>query len=79
METNEKLLSAIFNVGRLIREKLDVSCSKDFTQSEIEVLKFIEKNKDTNMRAIADYLYIKPSSATPSIENLVKKRDFKED
>ena len=29
------------------------------------------------MRAIADYLHIKPSSATPMIDNLVKKGNLK--
>ena len=73
MEINEKLSSAIFNVGRLIREKISLDCSRDFTQSEIEILKFIAGNKNTTMRSAADYLHIKPASATPVIENLVKK------
>ena len=73
MELNEKLLSSIFNVGRLIREKIQVDCSADFTHAEIEVLKFIGENKITNMKDIADYLHIKPSSTTPLIDHLVKK------
>ncbi|MCX6719981.1 MAG: MarR family transcriptional regulator [Candidatus Staskawiczbacteria bacterium] len=74
MENNEKLLSAIFNIGRLIKEKIhSSSCLADFTHEEIEVLKFVKKNKNTTMRAVADYLYIKPPSATSVIENLVKK------
>jgi len=78
MENNEKLLSAIFNVGRLIREEIHKSnCLADFTQAEIEVLKFLHGKKKTTMRAIADYLHIKPSSVTPVIDNLVKKGDIK--
>jgi len=73
MEINEKLSSAIFSVGRLIREKMRVDCAGDFTQTEIEALKFIEGNKNSTMRQIADYLYIKPSSATSLINNLFKK------
>ena len=73
MELNEKLSSAIFNVGRHIREKMHAECSADFTQGEIEVLKFLEGKKGITMRIIADYLHIKPSSTTPLIENLVKK------
>ena len=49
----------------------------DFTQTEIEVLKFIGKNKNIKMRAVASYLHIKPSSTTPLIENLVKKGSLK--
>jgi MarR family transcriptional regulator, 2-MHQ and catechol-resistance regulon repressor len=78
MESNEKLLSAIFNVGRLIREEIHKSnCLADFTQAEIEILKFLHGRKNITMRAIADYLHIKPSSATPIIENLVGKGDIK--
>lgn len=78
METNEKLLSAIFNIGRLIREEINTSnCLADFTHTEIEILKFIQDEKRATMKSIADYLHIKPSSATPLIDNLVKKANLK--
>ena len=78
MENNEKLLSAIFNVGRLIKEEMSSSkCLADFTQTEIEILKFLHSQKKTTMKSIADYLHIKPSSATPVIDNLVKKGNLK--
>ena len=78
MENNEKLLSAIFNIARLIREEIHSNhCLTDFTHGEIEVLKFIGKNKNITMRVISDYLHIKPSSATPIIEHLVKKGSLK--
>ncbi len=78
MQQNEKLLSAIFNVGRLIREEIHKSnCLADFTHTEVEVLKFLHGKKSTTMKAIADYLYIKPSSATPVIENLVARGSLK--
>ena len=77
-EKNEKLLSSIFNVGRLVREEL---CKgkrpADFTQVEIEVLKFVGNNGSTTMKSVADHLHIKPSSATPIIDNLVKKANLK--
>lgn len=73
MELNEKLSSAIFNVGRLIREKIHADVPADFTQGEIEVLKLLEVKKGITMRMIANYLHIKPSSATPLIGNLVRK------
>ncbi len=78
MEINEKLLSAIFNIGGLIKEKMHASdCLKDFTYSEFEVLKFVGSNKNTTMKSIANYLHIKPSSATPVIDGLVKKGNIK--
>ena len=74
MEVNEKLLSAIFNIGRQIREEICQSkCLADFTQTEVEILKFLHNKNNTPMKLIADYLHIKPSSATPVIDNLVKK------
>ena len=78
METDEKLLSAIFNVGRLVREEIHAShCLKDFSYTEIEILKYLQDRKNTTMKAIADYLYIKPSSATPVVGSLFKKGDIK--
>jgi len=78
METNEKLLSAIFNVGRLIREEIHASnCLADFTHAEIEVLKFLQGKKNTTMKSIADYLHIKPSSTTSTIDVLVKRGSIK--
>jgi len=74
MEINEKLLSAIFNVGRLVREKVNSSgCLNDFTYSEFEVLKFIQNKKDITMKSISDHLHIKPPSVTPVIDSLIKK------
>ncbi|MGD0576818.1 MAG: MarR family transcriptional regulator [Candidatus Staskawiczbacteria bacterium] len=73
MDINEKLLSAIFNVGRLIKEEIHSSnCLADFTNTEIEILKFLRDKKKTTMKSIADYLHIKPSSATPVIDGLVR-------
>ena len=78
METNEKLLAAIFNIGRLIKEEIHKSnCLADFTHTEIEILKFLQGKKNTTMKEAADYLHIKPSSVTPVIEGLVKKGDIK--
>ena len=78
METNEKLLSVIFNVGRLMREKIQLSNRlAGFTQSEIETLQFLCGKKDTTMTEIADFLHIKPPSATPIIDHLSEKGDIK--
>ncbi len=78
METNEKLLSVIFNVGRLIREEIHTSkCLTDFTDSEFETLKFVRDKETTTMKSIAGHLHIKPPSVTPIIDNLVKKGNLK--
>lgn len=75
MNHDEKLSSTIFNLGRLIKERIHTSkCLFDFTQSEMEVLKFLDGKKNITMKDIADYLHIKPSSATPVIESLVKRK-----
>ena len=78
METNEKLMSAIFNVGRLMKEKIQAgNCLINFTQTEIETLQFLQGKKETTMKSIADYLHIKPSSVTPVIDSLVKRGEVK--
>ena len=78
MEKNEKLLSVIFNIGRLIREEIQTSnCYVDFTHTEVEILKFLHNKKNITMKTIADYLYIKPSSATPVVNKLVGSGNIK--
>ena len=78
MNNEEKLLSEIFNIGRLIKGRIwESKCLAGFTNSEMEVLKFLDGKKDVTMKSISDYLCIKPSSATPVIENLVKKYNLK--
>jgi len=78
METNEKLLSVISNIGRLIKEKINLSgCLNDFTYSEFEVLKFVQNKKDITMKSVSDHLHIKPPSVTPVIDSLIKKGSIK--
>jgi DNA-binding MarR family transcriptional regulator len=77
-ESNEKLLSALFNIGRQIREEIQGSnCLDGFTQSQMQILGIVSGKKGTTMRSIADYMHVKPSSATPLINNLVKKGSLK--
>jgi DNA-binding MarR family transcriptional regulator len=74
METNEKLLSSIFDLGRLIRQKMFLNkCFCDLSHSEIEVLFFLKENGISTMKSISNHMRIKPSSATPTIEKLCKK------
>ncbi len=78
MEINEILASNIFNIGRLIKEKIRSSdCLNDFTYLEFEILKFIERERETTMKSITDYLHIKPPSATPVINKLVDSGNIK--
>ncbi len=78
MDKDEKLSSTIFNVNRLIKEKIRLSdCLNGFPYTEIEVLRFVESKKKTTMKSIADYLHIKPPSATPLIDSLVKRGSLK--
>ena len=74
MGTNDKLLSSIFDVGRLVRQKMFLNkCFCDLSHSEIEVLLFLEENGTSTMKTVSDHLRIKPSSVTPVIEKLFKK------
>jgi len=74
METNEKLMSVIFNIGRLIKEEIHKShCLDDLTHTEMETMKFLHDKRNTTMKSVADHLHIKPPSTTPVIDSLVKK------
>ena len=74
METNEKLLSSLFDIGRLVRQRMfSNKCFSDLCHSEIEVLMFLKDNGVSTMKAISDHLRIKPSSTTPIIDKLFKK------
>ena len=74
-QNNEKLISLIFNVGRIIKEQ--VHTSLHFSPVEFEVLKFVYTNNDLTMKGIADHLHIKPPSATSIIDGLVERGELK--
>lgn len=75
---NENLVSAIFDVGRHIKQELlESKCLEDFSQTEIEILKFVNLKKRLTMKSIADHLCIKPSSATAAVDRLVGKGSLK--
>lgn len=74
MNQDEKLLSSLFNLVRLMKEEIYLNKSLEgFTRSEFEVLNLLMRQKSKTMKAIADYLHIKPSSVTPIIDSLAKK------
>ena len=78
MKTNEELLSSLFSVSRLIRQRLFMhKCFCNLSHSEIEVLAFLQENGTSKMKTISDHLRIKPSSITPTIEKLFKKGTLK--
>ena len=78
MKTNEELLSSLFDISRLIRQRLFMhKCFCSLSHSEIEVLAFLQENGTSKMKTISDHLRIKPSSITPTIEKLFKKGTLK--
>ena len=75
MEKNEELLSSIFNLGQIIKNKMHKSGQlSDFSHAEIEVLKFLKENEKSTMKEIAGYLRIRPASATPLVEMISDKK-----
>jgi len=78
MGTNEKLLTSIFDISRLVRQQMFLNrCFCDLSHSEIEVLMFLKEGGTSTMKNISDHLRIKPSSATPVINKLFKKNILK--
>jgi len=75
MDTNERLLTAFSNMARLMRREVffHKNC-QDISHSEIEVMLFLNEKKSATMKAIADHLKVKPSSVTPIIERMFKKK-----
>ena len=68
------LIAAMMNVARILKEKIHSSkCLIDFSPSEIEVLTFLQRNKNAAMKTVADYLCIKPPSVTSIVDCLAKK------
>lgn len=70
---SEKLLSLMFEMGRVIRQACLKSGSADLALSSVETLRFISEEKEPTMREIAKYLRITAPSATALVEGLVKE------
>ena len=68
-----KVISLVFSVSRLIREKYvyDKSSSQ-LSYLNLETLRYVKEKKDPLMKNVADYLCITPPSATSLIDSLVK-------
>ncbi|MDD3487200.1 MAG: MarR family winged helix-turn-helix transcriptional regulator [Candidatus Moranbacteria bacterium] len=69
---SEKITTAIFSLGRLIRKAVPENI-QGLSVLQIEALRFIRGGGKVLMRDVADYLYITPPSATSLVDDLVKK------
>ena len=72
MNTQNELISLIYKVGRLMREKPPLGNKHNFSFFQIKVLSFIDSNKEPTMKDIADNFCITSPSATAVIERLAE-------
>lgn len=70
---SEKLLSLMFEMGRVIRQACVKSGSADLALSSVETLRFIAEADAPTMRDVARYLRITAPSATALVEGLVRE------
>ncbi|MEI6296548.1 MAG: MarR family transcriptional regulator [bacterium] len=78
MENSEKLISAVFDFGRVMRERIgSVNFSHNLSHGQIQTLKFIESNKGRTMKEISSFLRVRPPTATTMINSLVKSGEIK--
>ena len=69
----EQLISMIFAVSRLIRERAKYREKIDpFSFLQLETLRYVAEKDNPSMKDVADYLCITPPSATSLINSLVK-------
>lgn len=69
--TNQAI-SLMFSVSRMIKERRGRESAKCFSRLSLETLRYIKDHKPL-MKEVADYLCIKPPSATAIINNLVEQ------
>ena len=69
---DEKIISLIFSLGRLIREHTDSEKSEGPSFIQLEMLKRIHDTQGLTMTDMAQFLCIKAPSVTYLIEDLVK-------
>ena len=69
-----KLISTIFATKRLLMDQVKKAGALDpFLFLQMEILYFISTTEKPKMKQVSSFLFIKPPSATPIIENMVKK------
>jgi DNA-binding MarR family transcriptional regulator len=69
----EKIISLIFSLGRLVREHTDGEKSENPSFIQLEMMKHIENTQGLTMKDMAQFLCIKAPSVTYLMEDLVKK------
>jgi len=74
MDIDEKLISAFFSTGKILKEKMFFSSDNaiPFSFTQFETLKFIKNRKETTMKELSGFLQVKPPSATTLTDSLVK-------
>lgn len=77
-QLSQKLVSMIFNTGRLLREKFHqpdlIKPLWSFSLVHFEALRFISENKNATMKSLAGFLCIKPPSATAIVDQLAENK-----
>jgi len=69
----EQLISMIFAVSRLIRERAkDREKIDPFSFLRLETLRYVAEKDNPSMKDVADYLCVTPPSATSLINSLVE-------
>jgi DNA-binding MarR family transcriptional regulator len=77
MNTNDELISLIFKIGRLMREKTLNGDKHNFSFLQIKVLSFIASAKEPTMKDISDNFRIACPSATAVIDRLVELENIR--
>ncbi len=74
-ELNEKIISLIFEINRLIRKKIQRKIRRGHLSFlELATIHYIKGKGKPIMKNIANHFLVRPSSITPLIDQLVKKK-----
>ena len=74
--TMEELVSHMFIMGRLMRDRIhkSIGTGQQCTMLEFETLKYVKDTGKPHMREVAKNFHVTPPAATLLIESLVKER-----
>ena len=74
--TMEELVSLVFTMGRVMRDKMHKKINNGQCNSllEFETLRFVEESGQPHMRDIAKNFHVSPPAATLMIDSLVKAK-----
>ncbi len=71
----EELMSHLFIMGRLMRDKMHKNIStRQYTLLEFETLKYVKDAGKPHMREVAKMFHVTPPAATLMIDGLVKAK-----